>query len=69
LHFHVVFAALLGDPARLFEVSVAERLLAFPPIVAGIVESRHLLVDGFVDLDPPGLDVFFQEVVDRDDLV
>jgi hypothetical protein len=69
VHFHVVFAALLRDPARLFKVAVAEGVLAFSAVVAGIMNGGEFLVNGFVQFDSSRLDVFFQEIVDRDDLV
>ena len=69
VHLHVVFAALLRDPPRLFKVAVAESLLAFPAVVARVMHGREFLVNRFVQLDSSRLDVFFQEIMDRDDLV
>jgi hypothetical protein len=64
-----MLAALLGDPAGLFKVAMAESLLALPAVIAGIVDSRELFMDGFVEFDSSRLNVFFQEIVDRDDFV
>ena len=64
-----MLAALLGDPPRLFKVAVTESLLTLPAIVAGIMHGCEFLVDGFVQFDSSRLDVFFQEIVDRYDLV
>jgi len=64
-----MLAALLGDPPGFFEIAVAESLLALPPVIAGIMNGREFFVDGVVQFDSSCFDVFFQEVVDRDDFV
>jgi hypothetical protein len=64
-----VFAALLNDPSRLLEIAVAESLLALAAVIAGIMDSREVFVDGFIQLDSSRLYVFLQEIVDRDDFV
>jgi hypothetical protein len=64
-----MLAALLGDPPRFFKIAVAESLLAFPAVIAGIMDGREFLVDGFIQFDSSRLDVFFQEIVDGNDLV
>jgi hypothetical protein len=69
IHVHKVLAALLGDPPRLFKVAVSESLLAFPAVIAGIMHGREFFVDGFIEFDSSRLDVFFQEIVNGDDLV
>jgi len=69
VHFYRVFAALLNDPSRLLEIAVAESLLALAAVIAGIMDSREVFVDGFIQLDSSRLYVFLQEIVDRDDLV
>jgi len=64
-----MLAALLGDPSRFFKIPVAESLLAFPAVIAGIMDGREFFMDGFVDLDSSRLNVFFQEIVDGNDFV
>ena len=64
-----MLAALLGDPPGFFEIAVAEGLLAFPAVIAWVMHGREFFVDGFVEFDSSRLDVFFQEIVDRYDLV
>ena len=64
-----MLAALLGDPPRLFKVAVAKSLLAFPAVVARVMDGREFLVNRFIQFDSSRLDVFFQEIVDRDDFV
>jgi len=64
-----MLAALLGDPSRFFKIAVAETLLAFPAVIARIMDGREFFVDGFVDLDSCCFKVFFQDIVDRDDFV
>jgi hypothetical protein len=64
-----VLAALLGDPPGFFKIAVAECLLALSAVVAGIVDGREFFVDGFIQFDPSRLNVFFQEIMDRDDFV
>ncbi len=64
-----MLAALLGDPSRLFKVAVAEGLLAFPAVVARVVDGREFFMDGFVKLDSSRLNVFLEEIVDGNDFV
>jgi len=43
-----MLAALLGDPPGLFKVAMAESLLAFPSVVARVMDSREFFVNCFV---------------------
>jgi len=63
MHFHVVLAALLDDPAGFLEVAMTKSLLTLAAVIAGIVKGRELLVPGFIDLDSFRLDVLLQEVM------
>jgi hypothetical protein len=63
VHVHKVFTTLLGHPTGLFEKSLAERLHALSPIITGIVKGRELLVDGFIEFDPAGFNIFFQKLM------
>jgi hypothetical protein len=63
MHFHVVLAALLDDPAGFFKIAMTKSLLTLAAVIAWIVKGRELLVPGFIDLDPPCLDVLLQEVM------
>jgi hypothetical protein len=64
MHFHVVLATLLDDPAGFFEIAMAKSLLTLAAVIAGIVNGREFLVLGFIDLDSSCLDVLLQEVMD-----
>ena len=69
MHVHKLLAALLNDPARLFKVPVAKSFLTLAAVIAGIVNGCEFLVNSFIQFDSSRLDVFFQEIMDRDDLV
>jgi len=58
MHLHILFTALLRDPARFFKIGFSHCLLAFTAIITGIVDGCQFLVDGFINLDPACLDVF-----------
>jgi hypothetical protein len=60
MHFNVVLAALLDDPAGLFEVAMTESLLTLAAVIAGVVNGRELLMLGFIYLDSSCLDVLLQ---------
>ena len=64
MHFHIVLAALLDDPAWLFEIAMTESLLTLAAVVAGVVKRRELLMPGFIDLDSSCLDILLQKVMD-----
>jgi hypothetical protein len=64
MHFHIMLAALLHDPAGLLEITVAKRFLTLPAIVAGVMKRREFLMLGFIDLDSSCLDVLLQEIMD-----
>jgi len=55
-----MLTALLGDPPRLLKVAVAESLLALSAVIAGIRHGSEFLVDGFIEFDPPGFNVFLE---------
>jgi hypothetical protein len=63
MHFHVVLAALLDDPARFFKVAMTKSLLTLTAVIAGIVKGREFLMPGFIYLDSSCLDVLLQEVM------
>jgi hypothetical protein len=69
VHLHIILTTLLGDPTGLFEKSLAEGLHALSTVIAGIVNRGEFFVNGFVELDPPGINVLFQEFMDGYDSV
>jgi hypothetical protein len=64
VHLHVILTTLLGYPTGLFEKSLAECLHALSTVIAGIMNRGEFFVNGFVELDPSGLNVLFQEFMD-----
>jgi len=69
MHFNVVFAALLDNPARLLEIAMTEGFLPFAAIVAGVMQGCEFFMPGLIDLDPFCLDILLQKIMDRDDPV
>jgi hypothetical protein len=63
MHLHIIINALLGDPAGLFVVSVAEGFLTLSPIVAWVMESCEFRMFGLVQLYSPCFDVFLEQVM------
>jgi hypothetical protein len=58
MHVHEMLAALLCDPAGFFKIPVTECFLAFPAVVAGIMDCGKFMVDGLVDLDSSCFNIF-----------
>jgi hypothetical protein len=63
MHFHVVLAALLDNPAGFFKIPMTKSLLTLAAVIAGIVKGREFLVPGFIDPDSSCLDVLLQEIM------
>jgi hypothetical protein len=61
VHLHIIFAALLRDPAGLFEKRLAECFHALSTVITGIVNRCEFFMNGFVKFDPSGFNVFLQE--------
>jgi hypothetical protein len=64
MHFNVVLAALLDDPARLLEIAMAKSLLALSTVIARVMNGRKFFVPGFIDLDSSRLDILLQKIMD-----
>jgi hypothetical protein len=60
MHLHIILTALLGDPSGFFKIGASHDLLTLAAIITGIVYCCQFLMDGFVNLDPSCLYVFFQ---------
>lgn len=68
VHFDEILAALTDDPARLLVIPMTKRPLALPPVVAGVVKRREMVVNGLVDFDSAFLDVLLQQIVYAEEL-
>jgi hypothetical protein len=68
IHVHIIIHTLLGNPARLFVIPVAESTLTFTGVVAGIVVGGEFGMFRFVQFDASGFNVFFEKIMNAQKL-
>lgn len=68
IHVYEIFAALLRNPPGFLVITLAESAFTFPAVITRVVEGSKVLMDRFINLDSPLLDILFEQIVDADEL-
>lgn len=68
IHIDEMITALLGDPARLLIVSMAESAFALASIIARVMVRSELMMDRFIDFNAAFFQILLQEIMNADEL-